>query len=153
MRRAPAEPLITDPSDSWIKICRYLTAADGRAFRRLTPPLSDSGQRKIYEYLTANQFDTKETTDRDNLTFHRRSRSDPSACLRRGRRLAPPAPFVYICDISSRAPGVLVSVTLGSLIYGYHLINRNRLRSKVGGRAYLPSHTWTYDRLATCRDQ
>lgn len=90
-----------------------LTAgASAGASRRLTPPPSDGGQCNIYAYLTYNQSDTKESAACDNLTYRRRSRSGPSTCLRRGRRLAPPASIVYICHTSSRGPDVPVSETL-----------------------------------------
>ena len=104
------------PIDRCTCVANFTAGACARASRRLTPPLSDGGQRNIYGYLTANQFDTKETVSCDNLTFYRCDQSVPTTCLRRGRRLAPPAPFVYICDISSWRPDVPAPISLETSI-------------------------------------
>ena len=133
-------------------VARSTAAASGGAPGRLTPPPSDGGQRKIYVYLTAYQSDTFKTVFIVNLTFRRRSRPDPSMCLRHGRRLAPPASFVYIRHVSSQRPTVSVSETLGSFVYGYYFINRNWQRSKIGGCAHLSTHSRANDRLAASRD-
>ena len=141
------------PIDRCTCVASFTAGACARASRRLTPPLSDGGQRKIYVYLTAYQSDTFKTVFTVNLTFCRQSRPDSSICLRHGRRLAPPASFVYICHVSSQRPTVSVSETLGSFVYGYYFINCDRFRSKIGGCAHLSTHSRENDRLAACRDQ